>query len=181
MARKFRNFRDALAVVPEGEDRHLLREFNFMNTGQPPSVKMLAESLGFIVDLRALPTGVSGFLEADIVSEKGFRIVVNERHSVTRRRWTVLHEIAHYYLHPDHHELLAGDAFRADADGVEHFYTTEELTEEREANAWVEALVFEANALKSMRSLFKDNYAEIAKRFGVSEAALRIALKRRRL
>ncbi len=170
-------FNEALEVVPEGSDRHELRNFNFMNNGQPPSVKELAQRLGFEVELRSLPRGVSGFLESDAFGTKGFRIVINEDHSVVRRRWTVLHEIAHYYLHPEHTDPLAPEAFRADVAGVGHFYLSEELIEEREANEWVEAIVFEQSALKAAISMHGRNYTSISKIFGVSEQTLKIAIR----
>src|SRR6056297_1600844 len=166
-------FDDALASVFSGRDRHLLRDFNFMNGGRPPSVRKLAEDLGFEIEERSLPRSVSGFLEPAMTADKGFRIVVNKWQSVVRRRWTVLHEIAHYYLHPQHTELFAREAHRADVAGIGHFYLEDELEEEREADHWVEAIVFDQKALETSVARYGSDLEAIAKVFGVSTRTAR--------
>ncbi|MDK3072489.1 ImmA/IrrE family metallo-endopeptidase [Sedimentitalea sp. JM2-8] len=180
--RRFPNIGSALKFVPSGSDVHALRSFNFMNDGQPPSVKELAEKLGFFVHSKKLPNGIAGYLETEPFADKGFQIVVNERNSVTRRRWTVLHEIAHYYLHPRFSDVLAQDAYRADIRGSAHFYSTpDEILEEREANEWVEAIVFDQNALEAAVVFYQRNLGRLARHFGVSEKTLEIVLNRRGL
>lgn len=178
--RRFTTFRSALEPVTDGKDRHALRNFNFMNDGQPPSVRALAEELGFNVEVRSMPRTVSGYLEADITARKGFRVAVNKWHNVVRRRFTVLHEIAHFYLHPQYSDPLAPTAHRADVGGLEHFYLEEDLIEEREANLWVEAIVFEQEALKAALTLHGNDHHAVARKFGVSRETLSIALARRR-
>jgi hypothetical protein len=178
--KRFPTFNSALEPVASGKDRHLLRNFNFMNDGQPPSVLTLAENLGFVVELRSLPRSVSGYLEADVTAKKGFRVVINKWHNVVRRRFTVLHEIAHFYLHPQYSDPLAPTAYRAETGSIEHFYLDEDLAEEREANSWVEAIVFEQEALNAAKAIHGDDHRSIARKFGVSREALRIVLIRRK-
>ena len=175
--RRFRSFSDALNVVEKGAHRDALRNFNFMNTGRPPSVGELAEKLGFDVRFRKLPKSVSARLEPDSFSENGFVIEINEDHPRTRQRFSALHEIAHFYLHD-----VFDDPFsvkhRASLDSFEHFYSNAEEEEEREANSWVEAIVFGQNALVAAASMHVGRVDEIAKQFGLSEQAVRIAMKR---
>jgi Zn-dependent peptidase ImmA (M78 family) len=150
-----------------------------MNDGQPPSVGKLAMDLGFLVEFADLPNGVSGYLEQEPFAEKGWKIVVNANHPVTRQRWTALHEIAHYYLHPRYTETVGFRANRAQLGGLDHFYESDdELQEEREANEWVDAIVFEQNALRAARSLHGNDLKAIARIFGVSIETLKIALRR---
>ena len=179
-ARQFPDFRSAIAAVADGRDRNLLRNFNFMNEGQPPSVGKLAHDLGFVVEFENLPNSISGYLEQDPFAEKGFRIVVNASHPVTRQRWTTLHEIAHYYLHPRYRDVFSDNAHRASVGSLDHFYASDaELVEEREANSWVEAIVFEQRALKAALSIHGRDYVAVSKKFGVSTKTLEIAISRR--
>ena len=51
------------------------------------------------------------------------------------------------------------------------------MAEEREANAFVETLIFGENALNAARSLFGDDVLKLARHFGVTEATMMRALK----
>ncbi|MDJ1008750.1 MAG: ImmA/IrrE family metallo-endopeptidase [Paracoccaceae bacterium] len=152
-----------------------------MNDGQPPSVGSLASALGFEVEFTDLPNGISGYLTDEPFAPKGKKIVINANHRRTRQRWTALHEIAHYYLHPRYTDPLEPEAHRAGVTSVDHFYATdEELIEEREANEWVEAIVFEQSALQAAVSMHGDDLQAIAWKFGVSVEALKIRLRKGR-
>ena len=150
-----------------------------MNDGQPPSVGALANALGFEVEFANLPNGISGYLADEPFAPNGKKIVVNANHPVTRQRWTTLHEIAHYYLHPRYTDPFAPETHRAGVASADHFYATdEELLEEREANEWVEAVVFEQSALKAAVSMHGDDMRAIARNFGVSIETLKIRLNK---
>ena len=78
---------------PPGE---VIREF----TEHPPvNVEGLAKALGLSVWEKELP-GISGMLTADHLSGPcGYTIYVNSTDALSRRRFTIAHEIAHYLLH----------------------------------------------------------------------------------
>ncbi len=156
-------------------DRKLLRIFNLSPSGarKAASVKKLAETLGFEVEQVDLPPGVSGCLVQELFAENGYRIEVNQRQRVEARRWAVLHEIGHYFLHADHTDPFAF-GMNLDRSG-ETFYTNPQ--EEREANEFAEVLLFGDNALEAALDLYGKNIENLRRHFGVSEKTLRIALR----
>lgn len=174
---KIRNLREIFRRMPENaEFRHLLRNFNWgmCGRGSPPSVKALAEQMGFDVVLSDLPRNIRGRLTTDPFAVNGYAIEVNRRDDVTVRRWTVLHEMMHFLLHkPD--DPFAFDMHRA---GGGHFYDQDQMRQERDANASVEGLVFGDGALKAAISLHGENKERLCRHFGVSEKTLEIALSK---
>ena len=171
-----RSFRELMARLPaNGDIRHALRRFNFGMTGSgsPPSVLELARTLGFDVRLTPMPKNIRGRLVQDSFADSGFVIEVNEGDDVRTRRWTVLHEMMHAFLHK-RDDPFAAEQYRA---GGAHFYDLDELAEEREANAFVETLIFGENALSAARSLFGDDVVILARHFGVTDATMARALK----
>ena len=171
-----KNLRDLMQLLPlDGKVRHAFRQFNLAPKvrNRAQSVKELAERLGFSVVRRRLPNGMAGRLVQDPFSENGYSIEVNENHSVQSQRWTVLHEIGHYFLHADHSDPLAFDA-HLDRSGYA-FYV--EIDEEREANEFASVLLFGDGALAAARSLYGDDVVRLAKYFGVSEKVIQIAMK----
>ena len=172
-----RTIRDLLARMPaDGEVRHALRQFNMAPKagGKVPSVKALAVKLGFDVELCDLPRGVSGRLVTDPFSENGYRIEVNRNDDRLKQRWTVLHEIAHYFLHSRGLDPFAPEPHRA---GTGHFYLQHEEVQEREANAFVAALVFGDGALEAAVSLHGEDPNILSTHFGFSPLAVSIALR----
>lgn len=177
MAKRLKSLRELFARLPaDGSVRHQLRSFNLgmMGGGNLPSVRDLAIKLGFDVHLVALPKNVRGRLEVDPFADNGFRIEVNKDDDVRTQRWTVLHEIMHFYLHKREDPFALG-VHRA---GGDHFYNSDELHEEREANAFTEALIFGDGALEAAVSLHGHDLNVLAHRFGVSVATITIALSK---
>ena len=162
-------------LPPNGEVRHHLRNFNLRMMGGEalPSVRELASRLGFDVRMVKMRKDQRGRLVRDTFSGNGYRIEVNEADDVRTRRWTVLHEIMHAYLHA-RDDPFAMPQYRAA--GQVHFYDDTELREEREANLAVEALIFGDGALAGAMGLFGRDEEKLARHFGVSVATLKIAL-----
>ena len=178
MAKRF-TFRQLLETVP-AKDRHALRQFNFQNGDErPPSVRELAIKLGFDVEEQNLPPSVSGFIEEDTWAEKGWKIVVNASHGNLRKRFTVLHEMAHYYLGHTNELEFQPSRHRATGDSFDKVYDQSEMKDERDANAWAEAVVFGQNALESAIGLYGNNTELLMRHFGVSEAVLKTAIRNR--
>lgn len=63
----------------------------------------LARDLGITVyKVDGWPDDLSGMIKKDDTDHNsGYAIYVNKNHPVTRRRFTIAHEIAHYLLHKD--------------------------------------------------------------------------------
>ncbi|AXI54639.1 hypothetical protein SuNHUV7_34730 (plasmid) [Pseudoseohaeicola sp. NH-UV-7] len=170
-------FRQLLEEIPDATSRHLLRQFNLAqrSTGRAQSVRDLALSLGFDVTEKSFPLGIDGRLVADPFASNGYEIQVNKHHSVERRRWTLMHEIAHFFLHRNHEDFFAENSYRA-SPGF-HFYRSDELVEEKQANEFVAAAFFGDGALAAINSWFQGDVKKISRAFGLSEKAIRIALK----
>ncbi len=168
-------FRKIMRKVPDGSARHLLRSFNlkFGSERRSSSVKELAEKLGFAVELVKLPVGMAGRLVQDTFSENGYCIEVNVRDSVKRRRFTVLHEMAHYFLHTVKNEPLAPEKLR---DRGDHFYSAKEQQEEREADEFAAALLFDDGVLTAAYSLFGGDIEKLSNQFGVSTHVVKIGI-----
>ena len=158
----------------DGVTCHALRNFNIgmMGPSRVPSVKELATTLGFDILLREMRQSERGRLVSDPFSNSGYRIEVNSSDDVRTQRWTVLHEIMHGLLHKKD-DPLAFDQYRA---GRSHFYTKDELAEEREANGYTEALVFGDGALQAALSIYGRDEEKLAWHFGVSVPTLVIAM-----
>lgn len=171
-----RTLRELFRHLPEdGDIRNELRQFNLWPTkgGKPASVRELAERLGFIVQRKRLPKGMAGRLVQDPFAENGYCIEVNERHSVESQRWTVLHEMGHYFLHANHRDPLADPTFLDRSASA--FYTN--TNEEREANQFAAVLLFGDGALEGARGSSGNDKERLAKLFGVSVKTIEIALK----
>jgi hypothetical protein len=163
--------------LPEdGNVRHALRQFNQAPSvfGKARSVRDLAISLGFDVSLCRLPKGMAGRLVQDPFSQNGYRIEVNEKGTIQSQRWAVLHEIGHFFLHVDRADPFAVDMHLDRSSNA--FYA--DLTQEREANEFAEALLFDDGALRAATSLRGGNVANLAHHFGVSERVIEIALNK---
>lgn len=179
--RAFLSLHDALSVVPSGADAHALRQFNFMSKAQPASVGGLLQDLGFGLRFETLPSDVSGKLEPDTWASKGFEVVVNDRHSRLRQRFSALHEVGHYYRHIDPRDPLAPPKHRATGNTLDHIYDAVGRIEEKEANHWADCVVFGANSLEGALGLFGRNIEALAHHFGFSRIAVERALSRRKL
>ncbi|WP_165899145.1 ImmA/IrrE family metallo-endopeptidase [Rhodovulum steppense] len=169
--------REAMRALPaDGELRHKVRNFtlNPRVDGRARSVKAFAEDLGFAIVERRLPRGMNGRLARDPWSENGFVIEVNSSLSIEAKRFTVLHEIAHYFLHTEHRDPLGWDE-HFDPTGQTFYVDTQA---EREANAFAEALLFGGGQLAAAHGLLGGDIKKLAKYFGVTEPVVRIALSK---
>ena len=151
-------------------------------TGPPVDVDAIAEELcGLLVagakltahaDAPALPEGValSGLLLA------GQRRLLFDAHEAARspgrRRFTIAHELGHWYLHH------AGGGTetrycRSDEVGVT---VTSTRAREREANRFAAALLMPEPLVRAETVRLRCNVGLLARGFGVSEAAMRVRL-----
>lgn len=172
-----KSLRDLFLRIPaDGDTRHLLRQFNMgmMRPGKIQSVRELADGLGLDIRQLPMPKRMAGRLVSDPFSASGYGIEVNKEHSVISKRFTVLHEIGHYLLHVDRSDPLF-DGLNLNR-GSDEFYF--EINQEKEANQVADVLLFGDGALEAAYSLHGGDLERVAKFFGVSEAMLRVAMKK---
>jgi len=169
--------RDIMRRLPNnGAVMNALRTFNMSPqvNRKARSVKELAECLGVSVAQVDLPRGMAGRLVSDAFSESGYGIEVNKHLSVQARRFAVLHELGHFFLHTRRNDVLV-DPVYLDRSGST-FYVDD--IEEREANQFAETLLFGDSALSAAVGLYGRDIPRLAHHFGVSEKVVEIALKR---
>jgi Zn-dependent peptidase ImmA (M78 family) len=138
------------------------------------SVKQLAESLGVDVRTCNLPKGMAGRLVSDPFSVSGYCIEVNEGHDVRSRRYTVLHELGHFFLHLDRSNPLAPTMHLNRSDDEFYFDTKAEY----EANDFADVLLFGDGSLHAAFSLYGGKIDQLAHYFGVTENIICVALKK---
>ena len=147
----------------------------------PVQVDEIAKNLGLGLLAYDLGDGVSGALVVE--NGKGF-IGYNPIHPRVRQRFTISHEIAHFYLHNTNRQ----DKLFVDKDFIVKYrsannYTIEELKQEQEANAFAAALLMPKDFV--MLEIKKEKYhslpehkliERLAKVFDVSVPAMTFRL-----
>ena len=180
--RVFLETNDAIRAVTCGKDAHAIRQFSFMNKEQPASVRGLLQDLGFGLEFNVLPRNISARLVPDTWPLKGFTVEVNLLHSRMRQRFSALHEVGHYYLHPHQLDQITSTPHRAMGNSLsDHVYSHEEAIEETEVNQWADFVIFGNGTLAAAVTLYGKNLQLLSQHFGFSEAVVKRALERRNL
>ncbi|MEJ1173130.1 ImmA/IrrE family metallo-endopeptidase [Agrobacterium sp. CMT1] len=142
---------------------------------QPPiKLSQLASNVGGVRIIAApLPKGISGEIRPDPDNVGNYLIKVNRNDSARRQRFTVAHELAHYFLHRDQigggieddvlYRSKLSDAREAQANRL----AADILMPEKLVDEWID----KARALK-----VEDVLGFLADKFNVSEAAMKIRL-----
>ena len=148
----------------------------------PIVIVSIANFYGFTVYSMILQDDTSGLIMADKENIQGFDtnkvIVLNKLHSQARRRFTMAHELGHYFLDG------RNDVCFAHRDN--NVYTSQE----RDANSFASALLMPEDDIKrAIQNAKKIYFGEwqlfiipnIANIFGVSESAAEVRLKKLKL
>lgn len=147
----------------------LLREYEEYKL--PVDVVTLAKSLGIALESRQLENEFSGFL---VRRKNEHSIVVNSRHAKVRQRFTVAHEIGHYFLHSKKDVFIDGFVFHRNnpqPQGINY-------QEEREANSFAAGLLMPSNLVREyMEKHDPRSFKEIAEEFEVSPQAMEYRLQ----
>lgn len=123
----------------------------------PLDIFQLAAALGISVVKHPLAEGMSGYFK----SENGdWQIGVNSLHHPNRQRFTVAHELGHYFLHRDKGPFEDGLLFRKEY---------QRNSREREANEFAALLLMPTNEFR--HAIKSENLADVAAKFGVSKQA----------
>jgi Zn-dependent peptidase ImmA (M78 family) len=130
---------------------------SFTITSIPMDIYALAASLGLTIKHAPLDNNISGYLKEH---NGNWEIGVNSLHHPNRQRFTIAHELGHYFLHRDKAPFEDGLLFRKD---------NQQNPLEREANQFASLLLMPS--LEFKRALKDQSVLEAAKMFGVSEQA----------
>ena len=139
----------------------------------PVDITALATALGIAVyESYDLPEGVSGRICRDGSGESssGYSISVNAAEPYRRRRFTVAHECAHYFLHRDE----IGDELTDNA-----LYRSDKLDtkQEFEANNRAADLLMPRALLDKYIAHGEFNVKYLAEQFDVSVPAMRVRMR----
>lgn len=140
----------------------------------PVPIYKIIEDIGLDLQFRPLADEISGWIERR--PNGAYAIVVNAFHSTPRQRFTAAHELGHYIYHRDLLGEGVGDsrAYRAAATPLPNPMIRP--IHERQANSFAANVLMPKHALASISP--NADVAELARQFGVSEAAMRIRLGR---
>lgn len=123
-----------------------------------------------------LPSGISGQIERQ---EDKFRVIVNSNESPQRRRFTAAHELAHFLLHRD--MLEDGAPLHRDALFGAHKKDNQAFpfspAHEVQANRFAAELLMPSQVMRDRYDPEAGNLAELANKFRVSQAAIRVRLQ----
>ena len=151
----------------ESRAEDVLNTFGLKNV--PVSVEEVASKLNIKIN-RGPSNDFSGLL---IRKDGGALIGINNDEAPTRQRFTIAHELGHFFLHPQK------DAFVDYRDNKKDIMRT---PRERHANMFAAALLMPRSLLKKdFRSFTKKGFTEIelhslAEKYNVSDDAMRFRL-----
>ena len=113
---------------------------------------------------------ISGLIRKDehYGGKSGYAIYANARHPVTRRRFTIAHEIGHFYLH----RKLIGDGITDD--GLYRSHLRGRF--ESQANRFAANLLMPQKLVREFIAQGVDTVEELAEKFEVSRSAMSIQL-----
>lgn len=136
-------------------------------TVPPVQVETIALNLNLTVTAYDLGNGVSGAL---VIEDNKGSIGYNPSHPKVRQRFTIAHELGHYNLH----NTSRGDKLFVDKDFIVKYrnaasYTSAELKQEQEANAFGAALLMPKDFV--LAELAKDKYSELSEYKLIEELA----------
>lgn len=146
----------------------ILQEFH---KEAPISVVAIANKLGIkVYRTRDFDDRISGLIQKDEHhgGKSGYAIYTNARHPVTRRRFTIAHEIGHFVLHRE----LIGDGITDD--GL--YRSRLRGGFESAANRFAANLLMPKELVWEFIEQGVDTVEELAKEFNVSESAMSIRL-----
>jgi Zn-dependent peptidase ImmA (M78 family) len=150
-------------------------------TRAPVPVDKIARELGIQLKLDKVDADLSGF----IVRAKGKQVFIgaNKSHHPNRQRFTIAHELGHYFLHEGHNVHLdeGRAAFTVNLRNSES--SKGEDNDEREANLFAAELLMPAKFLREdlqgveLDLLVDDKFlSDLAKKYSVSLQALTFRL-----
>lgn len=137
----------------------------------PVRVVAIAKDLGIkVYKTMDFDDRISGLIQKDerYGGKSGYAIYANGRHPVTRRRFTIAHELGHFYLHRE----LIGDGITDD--GLYRSRLRGRF--ESQANRFAANLLMPRKLVWEFIAQGVDTVEELAEKFEVSKSAMSIQL-----
>ncbi len=132
----------------------------------PVDVIKIANNNDIKVFEEELDKKVSGAIRFNEEAQK-FEILVNSEEADVRKRFTIAHELGHYFLH--------GDVLKSKCVHVDVLYRAELKTEdEKDADYFAGALLMNQTLLRKLRN--NNTITELAEIFNVSTSAMTVRL-----
>ena len=154
-----------------------LHVINLYGDRIPVPVDEIISHLGLGPTLVQLPDNISGAIKRNESSPAGYIIVVNSTHHPNRQRFTMAHELGHYIYHRDLLNLGVGDTLAYRAEGSDTPNERIGSLQETEANRFAANLLMPYSLISRIKTQEGiADPAQLAKRFGVSIAAMRIRM-----
>lgn len=145
--------------------------------GPPVQVERIIRGLGIVLDKTAeLDPEISGQIER--LEDGRYKISVNRNDQRFRQRFTMAHELGHYLFHAEMIEEGVDDnrAYRSSPDGkFDNPFIGRQ--EETEANQFAASLLMPTDAVREQWALLNGDPKALARKFQVSETAMRIRLQ----
>ena len=135
----------------------------------PVNLLKIADNHQIEVYYRDLPNSTSGAIRFNHTKNR-FQILIQKSDSERRQRFTLAHELGHFFLH---NEMLKGDG----AIHVDYLYRSNNMDEdkEREVDYFAGALLMDKNLLETLYEI-NPSIRELAETFEVSESAMTVRL-----
>lgn len=180
---ELRNIIEAKCKSPEGVNPAEMAEYilNLMGREFPFPIGKLARALGFKVELQTIPNdNLSGYIACDNSLKEGPRLIrLNERDSLGHQRFTIAHELWHYFENIKEVEAVASTT------GYYSSYRTDLANDPTEqiANTFAANLLMPQSEYVSSYELLRSATPEhelnekMSVIFGVSETAINIRNK----
>ncbi len=144
---------------------NILVQYDMLKT--PVDVVEIANQLEIEIYETKLKNEISGAIRYDKNSKK-FEIMINESNSPRRKRFTIAHELGHYFLHKQYLE-----------DGSMHidvlYRNSENKLDEQRIDYFAGALLMNKILVEKF-SQITDSVTELAEIFDVSESAMIVRL-----
>ncbi|WP_198040729.1 ImmA/IrrE family metallo-endopeptidase [Phaeobacter inhibens] len=144
------------------------RQNNLIEGAQTDIEELIRRTPNLELVKKPLRDGIDAYIRE--IEPQKYEIGVNSKHSLTRQRFSMAHEFAHFQLHRKNlKELEEGERILHRSD--------ERNLIEWQANSFAAEILMPEDQFREEIERTRGNISEIAERFGVSELALRYRAK----
>lgn len=128
----------------------------------PLDIRAVVKLLGIKLSIEPLDNDISGYLSED---SGVWSIAVNSLHHPRRQRFTIAHELGHYFLHRHHQQSFVDKKLFRNGDS-NHMET--------EANRFAGDILMPEDLFRAFIVSSSSKVEDIAEHFGVSSMAVRV-------
>lgn len=154
-------FMDILEIITDDKEKAIYQKH--ASNPFPFDIIAFGKDLGLeLRESKELNDQISGFIKKD---DKKIYICVNSNHHIHRKRFTIAHEIGHYFLHKDNLQYGLVDNILQRKDGIIN-------KQETEANDFAANLLMPEYHFKTLWDNKDYSISEISSMFFVSESAV---------